>query len=357
MPQDSARISDVPTNIITGFFGAGKTTAIRALFERRPAGEKWAVLVNEFGDVPIDQAAMETKPTDEIVIREIAGGCMCCTMNLPMRVGVTEILRQARPDRLLIEPTGLGHPAGIIDELRNPPLSAAIDLQAVICLVDPRFIGDARIQDAPVFRDQIQIADVLVANKADLAAEDDIARFQDWASALFPPKDHVVVVEQGAIEISLLDRPSGVRRVPLYPDLHDHAHGHDHDHAAAVAVGDPPEIGHPSRFENQGNGYCACGWVFADAEIFDLDRLVSLLSRPGLPGFRKGDPVERLKGLFRTQTDWVLVDRSRSEVTVNSAAYRRDSRVEVIVPATAAPDWPAFEAALLDCILTGQPAD
>ena len=75
----------VPTNIITGFLGVGKTTAILELLKNKPEGENWAVLVNEFGEIGIDGAMM----TDQgALIKEVPSGCMCCTAGVPMSVGI-----------------------------------------------------------------------------------------------------------------------------------------------------------------------------------------------------------------------------------------------------------------------------
>ncbi|RFA29962.1 hypothetical protein CAI21_09100 [Alkalilimnicola ehrlichii] len=106
----------VPTNLITGPLGAGKTTAISHLLEHRPEGERWAVLVNEFGAVSVDQALLPQ--IDGVVVRELAGGCLCCTLGVPLRVALTDILRKVKPDRLLIEPSGLGHPARVVTVLK-----------------------------------------------------------------------------------------------------------------------------------------------------------------------------------------------------------------------------------------------
>lgn len=102
------------TNLITGFLGSGKTTSILHLLAHKPADEKWAVLVNEFGEVGIDGALLAESGA---LLKEIPGGCMCCVNGLPMQVGLNALLRQGKPDRLLIEPTGLGHPKQILDML------------------------------------------------------------------------------------------------------------------------------------------------------------------------------------------------------------------------------------------------
>ena len=103
-------LSQIPTHLIAGPLGAGKTTLIRHLLAQKPAGERWAVLINEFGQIGLDAALLE-QGDDGIAMAEVAGGCLCCVNGAPFQVGLGRLLRKARPDRLLIEPSGLGHPA------------------------------------------------------------------------------------------------------------------------------------------------------------------------------------------------------------------------------------------------------
>ncbi len=338
-------LSNVPTTLFTGFFGVGKTTAIRSLLSRKPENENWAILVNEFGEIAVDQAVLaddtNNDPENNVTIREIPGGCMCCTMNVPMRVAITEILRRAKPDRLLIEPTGLGHPAGILDELRKDDLKGIVDVGAVICFIDPRFVGDPRIEEVDVFRDQVHLADVLVASKADLAEADDLERYRKWAGELFPPKLVVAEAAMGEIDLALLDLKANDQRLPLFPHLHDHAHP-----STPTDLG-VPKRGKPVRAINSGSGYQGCGWVFSSEDIFNRDDLVDYLGPPGPKGLEN---VERLKGVFRIGADWLLIDRARSEITVTPIAYRRDSRLEIILAEGEAVNWNDIEENLLGLI-------
>lgn len=125
------------TNLITGFLGSGKTTSILHLLAHKDPNEKWAVLVNEFGEVGIDGALLADSGA---LLKEIPGGCMCCVNGLPMQVGLNTLLRQGKPDRLLIEPTGLGHPKQILDLLTAPVYEPWIDLRATLCILDPRLL-------------------------------------------------------------------------------------------------------------------------------------------------------------------------------------------------------------------------
>lgn len=108
-------IQAVPTHIITGFLGAGKTTLLNQLLSQRPAHETWAVLINEFGKIGVDQALIAQH--DGIAIREVVGGCLCCTSQLPMQVALARLLQQTQPDRLFIEPTDWRMPINWLSNL------------------------------------------------------------------------------------------------------------------------------------------------------------------------------------------------------------------------------------------------
>ena len=96
----------IPTNIITGFLGVGKTTAILDLLANKPNDERWAVLVNEYGEVSIDAAILEGgAASDGITIREVAGGCVCCATAPYLQVALHLLLTEARPHRLIVETT------------------------------------------------------------------------------------------------------------------------------------------------------------------------------------------------------------------------------------------------------------
>ena len=96
----------IPENVITGFLGVGKTTSILQLLANKPAEVKWAVLVNEFGEIGIDGAIIEDSG---VAIKEVMGGCFCCTNGGSVENGLGMLLMTQRPDRVLIEPTSLGH--------------------------------------------------------------------------------------------------------------------------------------------------------------------------------------------------------------------------------------------------------
>jgi G3E family GTPase len=334
-------ISNVPTTLFTGFFGVGKTTAIKSVLSRKPQHENWAILVNEFGEVAVDHTAFEQDSINNVTIKEIPGGCMCCSTNVPMRVAITEILRRSRPDRLLIEPTGIGHPARMLDELRCADLREIINVGAVICFVDPRFIGDPRIENVEVFRDQVHLADILIAGKVDLASAEDLNRYQVWAEALFPPKLIISQAEMGEIDIAILDFKGSEKRMPLFPSLHDHE-----QRVVPNNIGAPkPKI--PVIAKNSGVGYQGIGWIFADEDIFDQEKLFNYLRQSGAKGLGS---VVRLKGVFRIGANWILIDRVQNELSFGPISYRRDSRLEIIWRKDAVVDPISIQNSLIQCV-------
>jgi G3E family GTPase len=327
----------IPVNLITGFLGVGKTTTLQNILQRKPAEERWAVIINEFGAVSIDHTPFAGADENGLVVKEVAGGCICCTANLPMQMTLTLVLRQVKPHRILVEPTGMGHPESILDMLQSRFLKDVLDIRATVCLVDPRQWAKEEYRTHETFIDQITLADVLIANKTDLAGEALTREFLEWGQALFPPKILLGAVTQGDIDPQWLDIEPFPQRKALYPQAHAHEH-HHHHHDEQLPV---PQVGKPLMCESHGLGRYSCGWVFSPEEVFDLHKLktwLALLSQ-----------VERVKGAFRTGTDWVLLNAVRGEFSVEYLAYRRDSRVECIA-ANPLP-WKTLEDGLKACIL------
>lgn len=320
----SEPVRDVPTTVFTGFLGVGKTTAILSAFAHRPAEGRWAVLVNEFGEIGIDGAILSE--SDGLQVAEVAGGCICCSAGLALRQTLVRLLRDVKPDRLLIEPTGLAHPATVIDTLRAPGLREAVKVNAVIGLVDPRHCRSERHRNSDPWLDQVQLADVLVATHDDVVTEEDRAAFRAVAEAQWPKKLVVEHIANGAIDPAWLDL-AAPREVQVHAPAHDHSHLPAHGEAQSTGVVWPPEV------------------------VFDQDRLETLLQRLVRPNPHLPAGLWRLKGIFRMHDPsrrrggWFLVQATADTLTMSPMGHRRDSRVDLIAP----PDPPVdFEAVLAD---------
>ncbi|WP_330960303.1 CobW family GTP-binding protein [Photobacterium sp. 53610] len=303
----------IPTNIITGFLGAGKTTAILSLLARKPADEKWAILINEFGNVGVDGAMLDQQGA---IVKEVPGGCMCCVAGLPMSVGINALLAQ-NPDRLLLEPTGLGHPKEIINKLTSDSYAKYIDLKATITLVDPRQFSDNLYTDNQNFQDQIALADVLVANKIDACSDYDLLMFEQYANECEPAKQTLAQVKQGQLDLSLLEVPRIQRHA---------AHSHHHDHSSDDAAPLPGlELAPGETFvrrENHGQGYHSCGWFFATDLVFDFSQLFTLFTNLN---------AQRVKAVVNTERGCFAFNVVNQVVSVNELTLEGfESRIEVI---------------------------
>ena len=157
-------LQNIPTHVIAGPLGAGKTSLIRQLLDQRPPNERWAVLINEFGQIGLD-AALLSRDEDGVTINEIAGGCLCCVNGVPFQVGLGRLLRKARPDRLLIEPSGLGHPTELVKQLGRSPWAGILDVQPLVIVLDALALaaGEA-LPEAQ--RESLAMAGLIVINKA-----------------------------------------------------------------------------------------------------------------------------------------------------------------------------------------------
>ena len=317
----SQPIRRVPTNVIVGFLGSGKTTAIANLIKKRPEGERWSVLVNEFGEVSIDHAMVDAS-RDEIAVQELGGGCACCTLAMVFQPLLAQFIERTKPDRLIIEPSGLSHPANVIDILRCDRFADSIELRNTICLIDPQDFADVRWRETAVFQDQVQMADIVALNWTDIRDPELVRRCRDWIESFTPPKQRILETRFGEIESSLLDVEFATVRFPRFADAHAHAEGHkeqesnsglESDHSQERlddkgTTGEPASQktrsahpGKPLRFRNDDPDYDACGWIFDVHDVFDRERLLDLLGYV--------HPIVRLKGVFRCQDDWWLINR------------------------------------------------
>ena len=208
------KIPPVKTNVITGFLGVGKTTAIQHLLTQKPENETWAILVNEFGEVGIDGSLFKgQKQTDnqqqKVAIKEVPGGCMCCTAGLPMQIAMNQLISYAKPQRLIIEPTGIGHPKEVLSTLAEPQYQSVIDLRATLTLVDARKVSEARYREHTIFTDQLKVADHIVATKADLYNDGNIQELKEFLTSLSLAKTPLSVVEKGrAVSYTHLTLPT-----------------------------------------------------------------------------------------------------------------------------------------------------
>ena len=328
----------IPTHIITGFLGVGKTTALNHLLTQKPADETWAIIVNEFGKVGVDQVAF---PSNEgVQIKEIAGGCVCCALGPALTINLATLIRRVKPHRLIIEPTGLGHPTGLIDIIQGVSFAEVLSLQSVICLLDPRSLDNPDYLQHPTFADQLNLADIIVINKTDLASPAQVKTAQERTQAMFPPKQQVISTVKGEIPFAVLAADHDSRLQAEYPDTHQHQ--------SSPAAPQPLLItqpGHPVRLTGHSEDAHSCGWVFHADDVFDYARLSACLNSI--------TDIWRMKGVFNLGPERLFYNRVDTETHSYPIAWRRDSRLEII--ARTAHDWTEIENRLKSCLCVKTP--
>ncbi len=321
----------IKTNIITGFLGAGKSSAILKLLKLKPNSERWAVLVNEFGEVGIDGGLLSGRDDADIFIREVPGGCMCCAAGVPMQMAMNMLLARARPHRLIIEPTGLGHPFELMSILSSEYYQELLDIRATLTLVDARKISNNRYTGHSTFNEQLEVADLIVASKTDLYDAHDVEELRTYlySNAVLSKKELVEMPRNG-LALAWLQQEArswSMKAKPMGNELID-------NEIQTRETLFPPEGF--IRFSNHGDGFEAHGWIFESAFVFDRQAVIELLQSTG---------AERVKALFRTKEGDLAFNFAGDDVAELSLRILEDSRIEVI--ASAGFPAKAFEASLL----------
>lgn len=273
------------------------------------------MLVNEFGEIGIDGALLDA---DGVAVEEVAGGCLCCVAAPAFTVGLNRLIRQYRPERILIEPSGLGHPAQILKTLRSPPYDTVLTVDATVCVMDARHLSSTRHREHPTFQDQIHLADILIANKADLYSEADESAFHDFAAALVPPKSRLGMVANGRMSPEwLLLSPAGSRKA-AFPEAHaflvDQQMGD---------IDDSPVCSDWQMIEGADDEYYRAGWLIDHSYRFDVQEMKKVLD---------GLPFDRIKAAIAVNDAHVwLYNRAGQETDTDIIdSNNSQSRIQII---------------------------
>jgi G3E family GTPase len=221
--QRRPRGTRIPVSIVTGFLGAGKTTLIRALLDS-PAGANTAVVVNEYGEIGIDNALLRAS-SDATVL--LGNGCVCCLMRSDLQESLRALFadraRGAVPsfERIIIETSGLADPGPLLQTFASDrALGEEFHLQALVTVIDAPS-GARNLASAPEAREQVALADRVILTKSDLA--DPAELLAALAALTAAPVTRAVngAIDPGYLLDERLDLPV---RIPE----HDHAHAHSH---------------------------------------------------------------------------------------------------------------------------------
>lgn len=228
----------IPVTVLTGYLGSGKTTLLNRILTENH-GKRYAVIVNEFGEIGIDNDLIVESDEE---IYEMNNGCICCTVRGDLIRVVEGLMRRpGRFDAIIVETTGLADPVPVAQTFfMDDDVRAKTVLDAVVALVDAKHLP-LRLKDSREAEDQIAFADVVLINKTDLVSPEELATVEATVRAINP---HAVIhrTERSAIPLDrVLDRGAFDLKRALENDPHflDHDHpdhvcgpdcDHDHDH-------------------------------------------------------------------------------------------------------------------------------
>ncbi|MDR3437582.1 cobalamin biosynthesis protein CobW [Telmatospirillum sp.] len=253
-----SQFSKIPTTVVTGFLGAGKTTLIRHLLAHAE-GRRIALIVNEFGDVGVDGELLaacgaEGCGCDDII--ELANGCLCCTVADEFLPAMEKLLtRPLPPQHIVIETSGLALPKPLVKAFDWPDIRSKVTVDGVVAVVDGPAWAAGRFASTPeqmarpdhdnpleeVFGDQLACADMVLLNKVDLLDPGQLEGVERNLRAKLRPGVKLVATRQGAIDARILLGLGSAAEDDLdgRPTFHDTVLDHHHDDFESFAVALP----------------------------------------------------------------------------------------------------------------------
>jgi G3E family GTPase len=344
---------NIPCTLVTGFLGAGKTTVINQLLATKPTDERWALLINEFGRIGIDGALLASSQDSnleqqKIAIREVNGGCICCTSQLPLQIAISRLLSEHHPQRLLIEPTGLAHPRELINQLGAPHWQTALKMQAVITVLSGAQWQQDKYRNNDGFQAHVRDADVLVINRYDQLQDSDrhalvewIAKLNSQVNIIWVPSEQATSDIKNTYLLALNDQLSNSSQtiskqrkvniaqpqksvMGLQPrsgsistsPLSELSSESDEDQSNI-------DIDQPYRYHEKQQDILLAGWRLPAHYRLNADDLHNWLLK--LPNWL------RIKGVINTTEGWSQINFTPDSLTTSTASAQIDSRIEIIL--------------------------
>ncbi len=219
---DTQAAKPIPVTVLTGYLGSGKTTLLNRILSENH-GKQYAVIVNEFGEIGIDNDLIVESDEE---IYEMNNGCVCCTVRGDLIRVVEGLMRRPRFDGIIVETTGLADPVPVAQTFfMDDDVRAKTALDAVIALVDAKHLP-LRLKDSREAEDQIAFADIVLLNKTDLVSAEELADVEGLVRAINPAA-RIYRTERSGIE---LERILNQNAFDLKHVLEDDPHFLDHDH-------------------------------------------------------------------------------------------------------------------------------
>ena len=315
-------------HLVTGLLGSGKTTLIQQLLHQKPTDERWGVLINDFGPFSLDDALLRQ---DDVPLISIQGGCLCCSAQLALQQALNQLRQQGPFDHILVEPTGLGHPAAILDTLARQP---DMQVRSVTTLFTPNQLTPDRWQRSDLMRDLASLAHTVILNKCDLADQETIRQARSCLESLPRPPFTLIETTHGKVNADqILDPPP-----PPHPFFWQQDTRHHQCRPPVTHETSMPGVQTAYRMEDE--QHLSLSWQIHPDWLFP---------RPCLKTLFNQQPPVRAKGLVRTGRDWQLLQFADGQLSLTPFAWRQDSRLMAFFTSEEAACL--FEKQLAQCLL------
>lgn len=319
----------IPTHIISGFLGAGKTTVLQYLLSQKPEHEIWAVLMNEFGQIGIDQQLMPQ--SNGFAIQELLGGCLCCSSQLPMQIALSRLISENKIDRLFIEPTGLGHPAQLLEQLTEPHWLQHLSMRSLVTVIDGSRLHDSDWSQQNLYQDQLKAAQVVVISHQDKMTEGDIFALETLKKEYEAYQQKWILTAQGNLSILEVDQIYTGKKRLIQPLLKIQKN---------LTANEQPVIKQlPYHYVESAQGYSVAGWKLPKSWTFNFYDVLDLLCE-------QKDWL-RIKAVFNTNEGWKSFNFNPNQFNYQTAQEGIDNRIEIIYQNER--EWLSFEEQLFQC--------
>ncbi len=319
-------------DIISGFLGAGKTTLIKKLLSEAFTGEQVVLIENEFGEIGIDGGFLKESG---IEIREMNSGCICCSLVGDFGKSLREVVDTYHPDRILIEPSGVGKLSDVIKAVQDVQNEIDAELNSFTTVVDVTKCRIYRKNFGEFFSNQIEYAGAVILSRTDKAKPEKIeesvallrelndkAPFVTTPIAQLPGEKILETMESGkSLEEELLAEAA----CPVCGHVHDHDH-HDHDHGECGCGHDHHHHDHEGHHHADD---VFTSWGRETIRTFDKEGIETILKR--LETEEEFGNVLRAKGMVAgADGKWIYFDMVPGEHEVREGAPEYTGRICVI---------------------------
>ena len=355
-------------DIISGFLGAGKTTLIKKLLSEVFAGQQVVLIENEFGEIGIDGGFLKEAG---IEIREMNSGCICCSLVGDFGTSLKEVIEKYHPDRVLIEPSGVGKLSDVIKAVQGVQEEVEIQLNSYTTMVDVSKCKLYMKNFGEFFNNQIQCAGAIILSRTDKTPQDKVVQAVELIRQI-NEKSPVITTPitqlEGSKILEVMEHPQSLEEemleeevCPVCGEHHDHDHGHHHHgeechehghhhHHGEECCGHDHDHHHHGEeccsHDHHDHGDCGCGhdhhhhhhaddvftsWGKETVRTYSREEIGGILTKLETEGIREDGSILRAKGMVAgTDGRWIYFDMVPGEHEIREGAPEFTGRICVI---------------------------